>query len=327
MREQQFIRDNISKWERAETVADQAAASSPDELAETYVDITADLSFAQTHYPDSRVTVYLNGLSASLHNVLYRNKRERSRRFFTFWTHEVPLTLYEARRLLLASFLIFILSVAIGAFSQRVDPDFCRLILGDSYMDMTQANIAAGKPMGVYGNEAELSMFGSITVNNILVALRLFAMGLLTSIVTGMGLFYNGIMIGCFDTFFAQQHLLGAVLLTTMLHGTLELSAIVVAGTAGLALGNGWLFPGTYSRLYSFRIAAKRGLKIVVSTVPVFIVAGFIESFITRHADLPAFVRLGIILLSAAFVIYYYVVLPFRVHHKSHTDTTTTHYE
>ena len=51
-----------------------------------------------------------------------------------------------------------------------------------------------------------------------------------------------------------------------MLHGTLELSAIIVAGAAGLAIGNGWLFPGTYSRLVSFQRGAKRGMKIVVGT-------------------------------------------------------------
>jgi hypothetical protein len=127
-------------------------------------------------------------------------------------------------------------------------------------------------------------------------------MGLFTSLATGIMLLYNGIMIGVFDTYFAQHGLLAESLLGTMLHGTLELSAIVVAGAAGLAMGNGWLFPGTYSRLQSFRRGALRGLKIVVGTVPVFVVAGFIESFITRHTDMAVAVKLTIIGLSAAFV-------------------------
>ena len=99
------------------------------------------------------------------------------------------------------------------------------------------------------------------------------------------------------------------------MHGTLELWAIIVAGAAGLALGNGWLFPGTYSRLESFRRGAKRGLKIIVGTVPIFIMAGFIEGFVTRHTDLPTALRLGFILVSLAFILFYYIYLPNKRKH------------
>ena len=104
-------------------------------------------------------------------------------------------------------------------------------------------------------------------------------MGLLTSFGTGYMLLSNGIMVGAFQTFFYQHDLLWESSLAIWLHGTLEIWAIIVAGAAGLALGNGWLFPGTYSRVESFRRGAKRGLKIVIGTVPVFIMAGFIEGF------------------------------------------------
>lgn len=317
MKEQTFIRNNIQKWERAETLVGEAATQSPATLAEAYVDITGDLSYAQTHYPDSQMTVYLNGLSAALHNALYSNKREPARRFITYWTHEMPLVLYDARRLLLVSLLIFLASALVGAWSQMGDPSYCRLLMGDAYMDMTEANIANGKPMNVYGSMPQTLMVGSITLNNIGVAINVFVMGLFTSIAPALLLFYNGLMIGCFDAFFAQHGLLGMCLSTTMLHGTLELSAIVIAGAAGLALGNGWLFPGTYTRLASFRRGARRGLKIVVSTVPLFIVAGFIESFITRMDFLPLPVRLAIIVPSAAFVLFYYVYWPLRVHRRT----------
>lgn len=316
MKEQTFIRNNIQKWERAETVVEQAAEQSPDVLAKAYVDVTGDLSYAQTHYPDSQMTVYLNGLAAALHNAIYSNKREPARRFITYWTREMPLVLYDARKLLLISLLIFIGSALVGALSQMADPSYCRLIMGDVYMDMTEANIAAGKPMNVYGSMPQMMMFNSITLNNIGVALRIFGMGLFTSIASGLMLFYNGIMIGCFDAFFAQHGMLGVSLSTTMLHGTLELSAIVIAGAAGLALGNGWLFPGTYTRLTSFRRGALRGLKIVISTVPLFVVAGFIESFITRMDYLLLPERFAIIVPSAVFVLFYYVYWPLRVHRR-----------
>lgn len=323
MKEILFIRNNIDKWRSVEELIDNVNFEIPDRLAEAYTDLTADLAFAQTHYPHSRITIYLNNLSSSLHNELYRNKREKWSRVLTFWTQEVPDVMWKERRLLLISFLIFMVSVLIGVLSTLGDVSFPRLILGDGYMDMTLENIAKGKPMGVYGSEEESVMFLGITLNNIMVSFNIFVSGVLTSFMPGYQLFQNGIMIGCFDTFFYQHGLLGESLLATMLHGTLELSAIVVAGAAGLAMGNGWLFPGTYSRIVSFQRGAKRGMKIVVGTVPLFVLAGFIESFITRHTEINDFVRLTVILLSLCFVIFYFIYLPYKRNHYKHASRKT----
>ena len=203
-------------------------------------------------------------------------------------------------------------SVFIGVLSSVNDSDFVRLILGDRYVDMTLNNIANGEPMAVYDGSSEIPMFLGITLNNIMVSFHCFAMGLLTSFGTGYILLRNGIMVGAFQAFFYQHDLLWESSLAIFLHGTLELWAIIVAGAAGIALGNGWLFPGTYSRLESFRRGAKRGLKIIVGTIPVFILAGFIEGFVTRHTDIPDFLRLGWSLSSLAFIIFYYIYLPNR---------------
>ena len=310
MKEFTFIRNNIDKWQRAEIIISDSDSQSPDRLAEVYTDLTSDLAFAQTHYPDSRITIYLNKLSSVLHNSIYRNKREKWTRILTFWTQEVPQVMYDARKLLLASFLIFLISMLIGVMSQCFDHDFCRIILGDYYVDMTLDNIAKGKPMAVYDSDGELNMFLGITFNNIRVSFMMFVSGILTSIATGAYLFQNSVMLGCFETFFAQRGLLYESFLAVFLHGTLEISAIIIAAAGGLAIGNGWLFPGTYSRLVSFRRGAKRGLKIVAGTVPVFILAGFIEGFVTRHIEVPDAIRLAFILLSLAFVIGYFVILP-----------------
>lgn len=315
MKEFTFLRNNIEKWQLEELVVDDAASQSPDRLAEVYTDLTSDLAFAQTHYPESRITIYLNKLCSSLHNSIYVNKREKWSRLLTFWTQEVPLTMYEARKLLLTSFVIFLVCMGIGILSQCFDPDFCRVILGDGYVDMTLDNIAQGKPMAVYDGGGETQMFLGITFNNIMVSFYIFVAGIFTSLASAYLLFNNAIMLGCFETFFAQHGLLGESMLAVFLHGTLEISAIIISGAAGLAMGNGWLFPGTYSRMVSFRRGAKRGLKIVVGTIPIFIVAGFIEGFVTRHTDIPDVIRLMVILLSLAFVISYFVILP-RIRHQ-----------
>lgn len=317
MKEVTFIRQNISKWRGAELVVETIGETDATELADNYIDVTSDLAFAQTHYPESKITRYLNNLASALHNEIYRSHNFRWSQLLTFWTHDVPLTLWEARRELLISFIIFVASAFVGFLSQMLDPEFCRLILGDSYVDMTLENIANGTPMAVYDGNPEDAMFGSITLNNVKVSFITFVMGVFTSIGTGIVLFYNGIMLGSFQTFFAQHDLLWESALAVWLHGTLEISAIIVAGAAGVAMGNGWLFPGTYPRLVSFRRGAQRGLRIVIGAVPVFVVAGFIESFFTRHTEWPDWLRIGIILCSLAFVIYYYIVLPKKRNHES----------
>ena len=317
MKELTFIRNNYEKWQAAEAALQAVDQQSPDTLADLYVDLTSDLAFAQSNYPKSRITLYLNNLASELHNTIYKNKREKWSRIVTFWTQEVPLTMYHERRLLLASLIVFLGSVAMGVISQLADPEFCRIILGNGYVDMTIKNIEEGNPMAVYGGDNEMGSFFLIAYNNISVAFRCFMMGLFTSIGTGLMIFYNGIMVGCFQTFFVQNSLFWESFLAIFLHGTLELTAIVVAGAAGFALGNGFLFPGTLTRLQSFRRGAKRGLKIIVGTVPVFIVAAFVEGFLTRHTEFGLW-RVLFILLSIAFVAYYYIILPRQINQKQY---------
>ena len=310
MKEVSFIRQNIEKWKSLEKMVDEAAMHNPGELADAYTEITTDLSFSRSHYSKSRITIYLNNLASALHNQLYKNKKEKYSRIITFWTQEIPDAMYHSRKELLYSFLVFIISTSIGVISALNDDTFVRLIMGNGYVDMTLRNIEKGEPMAVYGTMSELPMFLYLIFNNIKVSFIVFVLGIFTGFGTGFVLFRNGIMIGAFQTFFFQQNLGFESMLAIWLHGTFEISAIIIAGAAGFALGNGWLFPGTYSRGYAFKKGAKRGLKIITGLVPVFLAAGFIEGYLTRHTEYPTYIRLSIILLSLASVIYYYIVLP-----------------
>jgi Uncharacterized membrane protein len=310
MKEVSFIRQNIEKWKSLEKIVDDADSFNPGVLADAYTDITTDLSFSRSHYPASRITIYLNNLASALHNLLYKSKKEKYSRIITFWTQEIPDVMYHSRKEFLYSFLVFAISVAIGIISAANDDSFVRLILGNGYVDMSLNNIENGKPMAVYDSVSEVPMFFMITLNNIKVSFTIFVLGLFTGFGTGLSLFYNGVMIGAFQTFFFQYNVGFESMLAIWLHGTFEISAIIIAGAAGFALGNGWLFPGTYSRGYAFKQGAKRGIKIITGLIPVFITAGFIESFLTRHTEYHIAVRLSIILFSLACVIYYYILLP-----------------
>jgi uncharacterized membrane protein SpoIIM required for sporulation len=163
-------------------------------------------------------------------------------------------------------------------------------------------------------------MFLGITFNNIRVSFYAFVAGVLLSIGTALLLFYNGVMLGAFQYFFYQQGLLLPSVLTIWIHGTLEISAIIVAGCAGFVIGNGILFPGTYTRTQSFMAGAKKGLKIVIGLVPIFITAGFLESFVTRHTEMPAALSVSIIAASLLFVVGYFIVYPAWINQKENGD-------
>lgn len=143
-----------------------------------------------------------------------------------------------------------------------------------------------------------------------------FAYGIFLGVGTLMIMLQNGIMLGSFQYFFYDKELLWESARTIWIHGTIEISVIIIAGCAGLVLANGLLFPGTYSRLESFKRGVKNGLKIMVSTVPFFIIAGFLEGFVTRHTEMPDWLAILIITSSLALIIYYYVVYPIQLNKK-----------
>lgn len=304
-----FIKQNAEKWKSYEDMG----STSADELASNFIELTDDLSYARTFYPGSETARYLNGIATRYYGLIYKNKREKRNRFALFWKRELPEIIRASHRQILYSFLFFAVAMLIGAFSAARDDTFVRLVLGDGYVNMTLENIEKGDPMAVYKGRGETEMFLMITVNNIRVSFLAFVAGILFSFGTVYLLFYNGVMLGAFQYFFYQKGVLLPSLLTVWIHGTLEISAIVIAGGAGLVMGNSLLFPGTYSRLESFKKGAKNGLKIVVGLVPVFITAGFLEGFVTRHTGMPPWLSIGIITSSAFFILYYFVIFPLRL--------------
>ena len=313
MKEAAFIKHNKKSWEEFEKIVKSKQRAHPDKLAELFIQVTDDLSFARTQYPESRTTRYLNDLASTVHLEIYKNKAEEKNRFIAFWKEELPAVMAEVQKPLMYSLIIFLVAGVMGVVSTRYDDTFVRLILGDGYVNMTLENIKSGNPTKVYATESELMMFFFITWNNIMVAFRVFVFGIFASIGTGYFLFYNGLMVGTFIMFFAQEQQLSQALPVIMLHGTIELSSIVIAGAAGFTIGNSLLFPGTYSRLDSFKKGGVQGLKIVIGLVPFFILAGFIESFITRYAFMPMSIKALIIGISAILMVYYFVIYPIRL--------------
>jgi uncharacterized membrane protein SpoIIM required for sporulation len=317
LREVTFLKKNADKWKEIETSLSSNSKVDPDKLADLFIELTDELSYSRTFYPDSKTTSYLNSLTAKVHQSIYKSKKERKERFLQFWKYEVPLLFYKHRIKIIISFSIFFISMLIGIVSSAGDSGFVRMIMGDSYVNMTLENIDKGDPMAVYKQMNGVDMFLGITFNNIRVSFFAFMMGIFISFGTAWILISNGIMLGAFQYFFHIHNLLLESVLVIWIHGTLEISSIIIAGASGLVLGNSILFPGTFSRSHSFRIGSKEGLKMVVSLVPIFIVAGFLESFVTRYTNMPIIVSSTIIILSLTFVVWYFFIYPIVVFNKT----------
>lgn len=313
MREGLFLKKNVEKWKQYQF--NQQA--DPDETAKRFTELVDDLGYAKTFYPESRVTRYLNGLASRIYLDIYRNKRERGSRILRFWKTDLPLVAYKHRRELFWAFIFFTAMALMAAFSAAHDDSFIRGILGDGYVEMTEENISSGDPFGVYKDENRMEMFLRIALNNIQVSFLVFVGGLFLSIGSVWLLFTNGVMVGAFQYMFFAKGLGFDSVLVIWIHGTLEISAIVISGAAGFILGNSILFPGTRKRLESLKVGAKHGVMLMMGLVPVFIAAAFLEGFVTRLTHMPKALSISILAISFIFIIWYFVIYPAIVNRRS----------
>ncbi|MFN0200679.1 MAG: stage II sporulation protein M [Bacteroidia bacterium] len=315
MREPLFLRQNKNLWTEYEDMLFQGEedTSNPDRLAQLYIQLTDDLAYARTFYPKSQSVKYLNGLAARTHLTIYKNKKEKKNLLYAFFAEDLPLIYRRAHKYFFYSFVVFTLAFLMGYLSTLKDVQIPTLFFGADYVEMTLKNIEKGDPMGVYKNQASAEMFVSIASNNIQVAFWVFITGILCSVGAIYFIGQNGFMLGTFFGLLYNHSALGESLSVVYLHGALELSAIVIAGAAGFMLGNSIMFPGTYTRLQSLQRGAKDAIRIMIGLVPVFILAAFLESYVSRHSDMHISLKLAIILPCFAYIIWYYILYPIWV--------------
>jgi len=312
MREREFIRQNQAKWTEFEALFNSPKPE-PRRLTDLYVQVTEDLAYAQTFYPNRSVRAYLNELSQRIVQRVYRNRKETWAGVRQFWTLQLPRELYAARTDLLISLLVFVGALCIGLLSSVQDPGFAELILGADYVSMTRENIEAGDPMKVYKDSPPFGMFWRILLNNLMVDVLTFVSGILFAIGALFVVLYNGIMVGSFQYFFVEYDLFRPSALTIWQHGTLEMSAMVLSGAAGITMGRGIAFPGTLTRLQAFRLSGQRGIALMAPVLLMTLIAAFLESWVTRHTALPDALRLLAIVGWLALVLGYLVWYPFRL--------------
>ena len=251
-------------------------------------------------FADHDVVPQLEALIAEAHSVIYRQKIARRRDWNQFWRFEVPGALREHMRPIALATLIFWIAAGLGAVltlqapqlgSFFVSPD---MVEGLEHGELWTTNVTSVAPMAS----------SAIAQNNITVALMSWALGVTFGIGTLYMMVVNGLMLGAIFVVCMRYAMAGALAEFVIAHGSLELPAIWIAGGAGFMMAKALLVPGRYSRGVEFRLAARRSMKVLMSTVPMLIVAATVEGFISP-SDLPAPVKMAVALtLMAGFVVY-----------------------
>lgn len=288
-----------------------------DEMASDFTRLVDDLGYAKTFYPTSKVTQYLNSLATRIYLHIYKNRKEESNRLVLFWKYDVPFTIRKHQGTILFAFILFILFFIVGFFSAQQDQNFTRDVLGNGYVDMTEQNIDEGNPFGVYKSGNSFLMWLGLMINNIIVSLMYFVKGIFFGILSLYSMIKEAIRLGAFEYMFFSKGLGGKAAITVLIHGLLELTAIIIASGAGVVLGKSILFPGTISRWKSLQNGVKDGVKIVIGLMPVFAIAAFFEGFVTRYYNMPLLLSSVILLASGSFIAWYFIIYPFRLGQKS----------
>jgi uncharacterized membrane protein SpoIIM required for sporulation len=311
LREALFIKKNKDRWLRIQ----QQPSSDPDEMAADFIQLVDDLAYAKTFYPAGQVTKFINAQAAKIYLDVYSNRKEESNRIVRFWKYDVPLTIRKHHKVVLFAFIVFALFFAIGFFTAAQDETVAYDVMpnGEEYVRQTKENIDNKNPFGIYESGNGVLSWLGIMVNNIIVALRTYASGIVLGLPSLYDLAQFGVMVGVFDQLFAAHGLGLDFWLVVFVHGTLEITAFILTAAAGIVLGKSYLFPGTIRRVDSLKQGAKDSAKIIIGLLPVFALAAFFEGLFTRlYNDLPALTTI-ITIGSAIFVIWYFIIYPIRL--------------
>ena len=291
-------------WRRLEQLLDRTARDGftrltrPElqELGLLYRQIASDLAVLRDDAGSVHYAAYVNQLLARAHHTIYSAERPNPAAGLRFWLDTYPRVFRQNLAYVLVALALFIGSGALGAALTYRDPDFATRILGPqmvetiSRREMWTHSIVAIKPVAS----------SAIMTNNLSVALTTFAMGITGGIGTIYMLAFNGLLLGVIGMACGLAGMSLQLWSFVAPHGVLELPAIVIAGSAGLRLAHGLIFPGLRPRRESVGREGTEGVKLVLGCVPILIIAGVIEAFVSP-TDLGVALKFG--LAAALFVL------------------------
>jgi len=299
----EFIERRKPAWDRLDRAVQQAAHGGirrlPREelkaLGPLYRRAAADLAYARLRGADARLIHYLNDLVTRAHGLLYSERGPGAARLWRFISVGFPQLLRRRRVYVLLAAAVFFLGGVVGAALTAYNPANGRIFLHeraeerDFYKDLPKTLKDEERPEDA----------ANLMTHNTTVAVYAFAVGILGGFPTLILLFANGLPIGALAVL---QHRIGYDLILwsfILPHGIPELSAIFIAGGAGMIIGHALVAPGELSRRDALTVAGRDAVRMLLGTVMLFIIAGFTESFVSP-SSLPSWVRLSYAALMAA---------------------------
>jgi uncharacterized membrane protein SpoIIM required for sporulation len=247
------------------------------ELALLYRQTASDLATIREDASSRNLAHYLNQLLGRAHNLIYMGRRSRPAGIIKFYRETFPQMFHDTLPYTLTATAIFFATALAGLMVALVDPGFQRYVLGSAMMDtiekqqMWTHSIVTVKPL-------ESS---AIMTNNLAVSLTTFALGITAGIGTLYMLAYNGLLFGVVCGACWHAGMLGQLLSFVAPHGVIELPAIFISGGAGFLMAKGLLFPGSLPRRASVALEGGRAVRLVLGIIPMLIVAGAVEGFVS----------------------------------------------
>jgi uncharacterized membrane protein SpoIIM required for sporulation len=270
------------------------------ELGLLYRQSASDLSATREDVASRPLANYLNQLLGRAHNLIYTGRRGSPLGVFRFYRETYPQIFRDTFNYTFAAFLVFFVTTLFGILLCLHDPAFPRYLLGPSMMDtierqkMWTDSVVAMKPLAS----------SAIMTNNIVVCFTAFALGLTAGIGTLYMMAFNGLLFGTVIAACWQAAMTGKILSFVAAHGALEFPSIFIAGGAGLLLARSLLFPGYLSRRDSMVRYGGQAVRLVLGTIPLLIVAGIVEGFISPTDLAPKFKYMLAAVLFTALVLY-----------------------
>ena len=247
------------------------------ELALLYRQTASDLAAVQEDPSSARLAQTLNQLLGRAHNCIYMGRRAKAAGIVSFYRDIFPRVFWETLPYTLAACAIFFATAVAGFLMVFADPGFSRYFLGPGMMEsidkhqMWTHSVVAVKPLAS----------SSIMTNNLSVSFATFAFGITAGIGTVWMLAFNGLLFGVVNAACWQAGMLGQLMSFVAPHGVLELPAIFIAGGGGLLIAKGLLFPGELPRRESLVYEGGRAMKLALGIIPLLVVAGTIEGFVS----------------------------------------------
>lgn len=307
-----FIKLREKDWARLQVLIDKhkgreaLTAVEVQELGTLYRAVTSDLALARRDYAGQKVSIFLNQLLTRAHSYIYQQDVSDWRQIPRYFTRTLPQTFRQTWVFTLIAFLLFAVPAVVSYRLAYINPDIAEP-LDLVFIRETLADNDTWTDIPV---EQRPYASAFIMSNNIRVAILAFGGGITFGLFTLYMLISNGLVIGAVLGLAAHYGMSQTLVEFIIGHGVIELSVIFIAGGAGLQLGWALFNPGPYTRRDALGIASRRAVYLVVAAVPLLVIAGLIEGFISpSDASFAASVAVG--LISGA-ILYSYLLLTGR---------------